>query len=70
METSAYVLLYAVGSSYLVSHGNCEPLSSGGHNGVKKFGCDFDMAIGTLTQVVEEFKRDLIDLVAPLLRRG
>ena len=47
METSAYVLPYAVGSSYLVSHGNCEPLSSGGHNGVKKFGCDFDMAIGT-----------------------
>ena len=47
METSAYVLPYAVGSSYLVSHGNGEPLSSGGHNGVKKFGCDFDMAIGT-----------------------
>jgi murein DD-endopeptidase MepM/ murein hydrolase activator NlpD len=46
-ETSAYVLPYAVGSSYLVSHGNCEPLSSGGHNGVKKFGYDFDMAIGT-----------------------
>lgn len=47
-ETSAYVLPYAVGSSYFVSQANCTPAGNeGGHRGVKKFGYDFDMLIGT-----------------------
>jgi len=47
-ETSAFVLPYAVNSAYFVSQGNCSPVQSdGGHRGVKKFGYDFDMPIGT-----------------------
>lgn len=45
-QASQYVLPYAVGSSYFLSAGNCQQ-KAGGHNGVKKFGYDFDMAIGT-----------------------
>src|SRR5882762_24525 len=45
-ETSAYVLPFAAGSSHFVSGGNCET-RAGGHLGVKKFGYDFDMPIGT-----------------------
>jgi murein DD-endopeptidase MepM/ murein hydrolase activator NlpD len=45
-RTSAYVLPYTVASSAFVSGGNCE-VRSGGHKGVKKFGYDFDMPIGT-----------------------
>jgi murein DD-endopeptidase MepM/ murein hydrolase activator NlpD len=45
-ETSAYVLPFATGSSHFVSGGNCET-RAGGHLGVKKFGYDFDMPIGT-----------------------
>jgi murein DD-endopeptidase MepM/ murein hydrolase activator NlpD len=45
-QTSPYVLPYSVGSSFFLSAGNCQQ-KVGGHNGVKKFGYDFDMAIGT-----------------------
>ena len=45
-QTSQYVLPYVVGASFNVSGGNCE-VRAGGHKGVKKFGYDFDMAIGT-----------------------
>lgn len=45
-HSSQYVLPYAVGSSYFLSGGNCE-VRAGGHKGVKKFGYDFDMVIGT-----------------------
>src|SRR4051794_10420534 len=52
-ETSSYVLPYAVGSSYFVSGGNCET-RAGGHLGVKKFGYDFDMPIGTPVTATRE----------------
>ena len=45
-QASEYVLPYTVGSSHFLSGGNCE-LRAGGHKGIKKFGYDFDMAIGT-----------------------
>ena len=47
-DTSPYVLPFAVGGAYFVSQGNCSPAQSdGGHRGVKKFGYDFDMPVGT-----------------------
>src|SRR6188474_2804353 len=47
-QTSAYVLPYAVNATYFVSQANCTPAGNAGeHRGVKKFGYDFDMAIGT-----------------------
>jgi murein DD-endopeptidase MepM/ murein hydrolase activator NlpD len=47
-QTSAYVLPYAVNATYFVSQANCTPTGNdGGHRGVKKFGYDFDMPIGT-----------------------
>jgi murein DD-endopeptidase MepM/ murein hydrolase activator NlpD len=47
-QTSEFVLPFAVNAAYFVSQANCSPSSSeGGHRGVKKFGYDFDMPIGT-----------------------
>ena len=47
-QGSVYVLPYAVNTSHYLSQGNCTSSSNdGGHRGVKKFGYDFDMAIGT-----------------------
>ena len=45
-QTSAYLLPYSVGSSYLVDQGNCSAPGNG-HRGVRRFGYDFLMPIGT-----------------------
>ena len=43
---SAYVLPYAVGTTFRVSQGNCSPPGDG-HRGTEGYAYDFDMPIGT-----------------------
>lgn len=45
-ESSAYVLPYATGSSYVVDQANCSAPGNG-HRGVTRYGYDFLMPIGT-----------------------
>lgn len=45
-QTSPYVLPYPAGTSYVVDQGNCSEAGNG-HVGVKRFGYDFLMPIGT-----------------------